>query len=61
MTLPSAYHLEFSVFFAKWYAILSGLSISMFFVQLQRSHMVEVTRKILYENNNNQLSACLQC
>ena len=61
MTLPLAYHLEFSVFFAKWNATLSGLSISMFFVQLQRSHMVEVTRKILDENNNNHLSACLQC
>ena len=61
MTLLLAYHLEFSVFFGKWYATPSGLSISMFFVQLQRSHMVEVTRKILDENNNNQLSACLQC
>ena len=61
MTLPFAYHLEFSVFFAKWYATLSGLSISMFFVQLQPSHMAEFTRKFLYENNNNQLSACLQC
>ena len=60
MTLPLAYHLEFSVFFAKWYATLSGLSVSMFFVQLQRSHMVEATRKLLYDNNKNQLSACLQ-
>ena len=31
LTLPLAYHLEFSVFFAKWYATLSGLSISMSF------------------------------
>ena len=50
MTLPLAYHLEFSVFFDKWYATLSGLSISMFFVQLQRhAHMVEVTRTLLYD------------
>ena len=50
MTLPLAYHLEFSVFFDKWYATLSALSISMFFVQLQRhAHMVEVTRTLLYD------------
>ena len=61
MTLPSTYHLEFSVFFAKWYATLSGLSISMSFVQLQRSHLIKATRKFLYENNNSQLSAFLQC
>ena len=61
MTLPLAYHLEFSVLFAKWYATLSGLSISMSFVQLQRSHTVELAGELLYENNNNQLSACLQC
>ena len=62
MTLPLTYHLEFSVFFAKWYATMSGLSISMSFVQLQRSHTVELAGELLYENNNNnQLSACLQC
>ena len=61
MTLPLAYHLEFSVFFAKWYVTLSNLAISMSFVQLQRLHMVELARELLYENNNNQLSACLQC
>ena len=54
MTLPLTYHLEFSVFLAKWYATLSSLSISMSFVQLQRLHMVELAGELLYENKRQQ-------
>ena len=62
MTLPLAYHLKFSVFFAKWYATVSGLSISLSFVQLQPSHMVELVGELLYENKKQpveRLSAVL--